>query len=104
MAHEVAKLLLEHSGTFLERQEAIRSAISLGMPLREIEEYLDWLDATRPRRNGDGDSVSGPNPEDSDGRPDAADGEGNRPPQENAEHPNEVEGGDPHDRPGRDNA
>ena len=47
MAHEIAKLMLEHAGTFLERTEAIRTALSLGMPLHEIEEYLDWLDATR---------------------------------------------------------
>ena len=47
MAHEIAKLMLEHAGTFLERAEAVRVAISLGMPLSEIEEYLDWLDATR---------------------------------------------------------
>ena len=43
MAHEIAKLLLEHAGTFLERSEAIRTALHLGMPLNEIEEYLDWL-------------------------------------------------------------
>jgi hypothetical protein len=48
MAHEVAKLLLEHSGTFLQRTEAIRTALSLGMPLNEIEAYLDWLDSIRP--------------------------------------------------------
>jgi DNA-binding transcriptional MerR regulator len=47
MVHEIAKLMLEHAGTFLERAEAIRTALSLGMPLHEIEEYLDWLDATR---------------------------------------------------------
>jgi DNA-binding transcriptional MerR regulator len=47
MVHEIAKLMLEHAGTFLERAEAIRTALSLGMPLNEIEEYLDWLDATR---------------------------------------------------------
>ena len=47
MGHEIAKLLLEHAGTFLERAEAIRVAMSLGMPLREIEEYLDWLDTAR---------------------------------------------------------
>jgi len=47
MAHEIAKLMLEHAGTFLERTEAIRVALSLGMPLHQIEEYLDWLDATR---------------------------------------------------------
>ncbi len=47
MAHEVAKLLLEHAGTFLDRQEAIRTCLRLGMPLAEIEEHLDWLDALR---------------------------------------------------------
>jgi len=47
MAHEVAKLMLEHAGTFLERTEAIKVALSLGMPLNEIEAYLDWLDAMR---------------------------------------------------------
>lgn len=47
MAHEIAKLLLEHAETFLERTEAVKSALSLGMPLNEIEEYLDWLDAVR---------------------------------------------------------
>ena len=48
MAHEIGKLLLEYAGSFLERTEAIKVAMSLGMPLREIEEYLDWLDASRP--------------------------------------------------------
>ncbi|MEN6457945.1 MAG: hypothetical protein ABFC63_03380 [Thermoguttaceae bacterium] len=47
MGHKIAKLMLEHAGTFLERTEAVRVALSLGMPLNEIEEYLDWLDATR---------------------------------------------------------
>jgi len=47
VAHEIAKLLLEHAETFLERTEAIKSALSLGMPLNEIEDYLDWLDAVR---------------------------------------------------------
>lgn len=45
MAHEIAKLLLEQAGTFLERKEAIQAALDLGMPLNEIEEYLDWLDS-----------------------------------------------------------
>ena len=53
MAHEIAKLLLEHAGTFLERTEAIKTALSLGMPLAEIEEYLDWLDTTRPPSSDD---------------------------------------------------
>ena len=47
MSHEIAKLLLEHAETFLERTEAIKSALALGMPLEEIEDYLDWLDAVR---------------------------------------------------------
>ncbi len=47
MAHEIAKLLLEHAGTFLERTEAIEAAMKLRMPVGEIEEYLDWLDLIR---------------------------------------------------------
>jgi hypothetical protein len=47
MAHEIAKLLLEHAGSFLERTEAVKVAMGMGMPLAEIEEYLDWIDATR---------------------------------------------------------
>ena len=43
MAHEIAKLVLEQSETFIERSEAIKTALSMGMPLNEIEEYLDWL-------------------------------------------------------------
>lgn len=50
MSHEIAKLMLEHAQTFLDRQEAIRSAMALGMPLNEIEEYLDWLDQTKDLR------------------------------------------------------
>lgn len=48
MAHEIAKLLLEHADTLLDRQEAIKTALGLGMPLHEIEEYLDWIDSVRP--------------------------------------------------------
>ena len=44
MAHEIAKLMLENSKTFLEREEAVETALSLGMPLGDIEEYLDWLE------------------------------------------------------------
>ncbi len=47
MPHEIAKLLLEHAETFLERTEAIKTALYLGMPLHEIDEYLDWLDVLR---------------------------------------------------------
>lgn len=57
MAHEIAKLLLENADTFLSRQEAVKSALGLGMPLHEIEQYLDWLDLMRssqerPASNG----------------------------------------------------
>ncbi len=44
MSNKIAKLLLEKSGTFLERSEAIKAAVNLGMALNEIEEYLDWLE------------------------------------------------------------
>ena len=47
MAHAIAKLMLEHAETFLERSEAVKTALYLGMPFQEIEEYLDWLDAVR---------------------------------------------------------
>ena len=61
MAHEIAKLLLEHAGTILEREEAIKTAIYLGMPLREVEDYLDWVDSIRPLP-----------PDNSSGEPDAS--------------------------------
>jgi hypothetical protein len=47
MSHEIAKLLLEHAETFLERTEAVKAALSLGMPLNEVQDYLDWLEALR---------------------------------------------------------
>ena len=47
MPHKVARLILEQTRTFLEREEAIRTALNLGMPLNEIEAYLDWLDLMR---------------------------------------------------------
>jgi hypothetical protein len=59
MAHEVAKLMLEHAGTFLERTEAIKVALNLGMPLNEIEEYLDWLDVVRDKVEGDEPEANG---------------------------------------------
>lgn len=43
MAHEIAKLLLEHAGTAIERGKAIETAVRLGMPLQEIDQYLEWL-------------------------------------------------------------
>lgn len=50
MPHEIAKLLLEHSETLTDRVEAVRLAVRLGMPLDEIEEYLDWLELVRSRQ------------------------------------------------------
>jgi hypothetical protein len=47
MAYEIAKLLLEMAGTFIERQQAIAAAVNLGMPLNEIHEYLDWIESVR---------------------------------------------------------
>jgi hypothetical protein len=44
MAHEIAKLVLERADNFLERTEAIRTALSLKMPIHDIEVYLDWLE------------------------------------------------------------
>jgi len=44
MDHDDAKLLLRRAATFEERVKAIQAAQDLGMPLSEIEEYLDWLD------------------------------------------------------------
>lgn len=52
MSHKIAKLILEHAFTFLEREEAVRTALSLGMPLQEIEEYLDWLERAEPASSG----------------------------------------------------
>lgn len=51
MTHEIAKLMLEHAETFLGRTEAVKTALSLGMPLHEIQEYLDWLDTVNPFRD-----------------------------------------------------
>jgi hypothetical protein len=51
MAHGIAKLLLEHADTVLDRQQAIKTALTLGMPLHEIEEYLDWVDMMRSARS-----------------------------------------------------
>jgi len=50
MAHEIAKLLLEYADSFADRTEAVKVAHGLGMPLHEIQDYLDWLDATKPPR------------------------------------------------------
>ena len=44
MSYEIAKLILEHARSGAERNAAVRTALGMGMPLRQIEEYLDWLD------------------------------------------------------------
>ena len=50
--HQMAKLLLRRAGTLLQRYEAVSTAESLGMPLGEIEAYLDGLDfASEQSRN-----------------------------------------------------
>ncbi len=59
MAHEIAKLLLCQAETYSDRTEAIETALSLGMPLHEIESYLDWLDQVL---NGYKSSESSENP------------------------------------------
>lgn len=51
MTHKIAKLMLEHAGSFLRRSEAVETAMSLGMPLEEIADYLDWLDLMKPGRD-----------------------------------------------------
>jgi len=53
MAHEIAKALLESAQTARERLEAIKSAMRLGMPLSQIEQYLDWLDARRMNQDSE---------------------------------------------------
>lgn len=45
MAYEIAKAVLEQARTPFQRMKAVRVAFRLGMPLHEIEVYLDWLDA-----------------------------------------------------------
>jgi len=45
--YEIAKLILERAATLWEREEAVRQALYQGMPLNEIEEYLDWLEMVR---------------------------------------------------------
>jgi hypothetical protein len=62
MAHEIAKLLLEQADTFLDRTKAVETAMSLGMPFNEIEEYLDWLDQTRDIRRPPTENIDPENP------------------------------------------
>lgn len=48
MDHSTAKQLLEQAKSFSERIQAVEAALAEGMPLIEIEAYLDWLDSLRP--------------------------------------------------------
>jgi hypothetical protein len=50
LAHEIARFALTYAVTLRERAAAVQAALSLGMPLNQIEEHLDWLDANRRRR------------------------------------------------------
>lgn len=59
MVHEIARLVLEQADTFLRRQKAIRTALDLGMPLHEIEDYLDWLDIIEGKRDSDEEAAEG---------------------------------------------
>ncbi|GAA4422485.1 MULTISPECIES: hypothetical protein [Bremerella] len=43
MANEKAKLLLENATNYFERISAVQSALQLGMPMEDIEDYMDWL-------------------------------------------------------------
>lgn len=71
MTHEIAKLLLEKADSFLDRTETVKVAISLGMPLNEIEAYLDWIDAVRSMGNGNAPAPPDPErPPESGGSPD----------------------------------
>jgi hypothetical protein len=47
MRHAKAKNLLATAATADQLQGAVAEAINLGMPLFEVEEYLDRLDAVR---------------------------------------------------------
>ena len=59
MGHEIAKSLLEGARTLPERAGAVQKAVSLGMPLHEIETYLDYLDANPPPDGGDAEGGKG---------------------------------------------
>ena len=52
MAHEIAKLILEHADTIAERSKAVRIALWMGMPPEEVEQYLDALDQIRGEPTG----------------------------------------------------
>lgn len=47
MDHEAAKAALAKAEGMAQRTAAVSQALDLGMNFREIEDYLDWLDANR---------------------------------------------------------
>jgi DNA-binding transcriptional MerR regulator len=47
VSFDEAKLLLSQAETQSDRRNAVAKALATGMPLHEIEEFLDWVDATR---------------------------------------------------------
>lgn len=49
MGHEIAKLILEHADSVTDQNTAIEKALALEMPLKEIQEYHDWLVARNAR-------------------------------------------------------
>lgn len=44
MDRDTAKEMLARAAAFRERTEAVEAALDAGVPLRDIEAYLDWLD------------------------------------------------------------
>jgi hypothetical protein len=42
-----ARALLARAESQTDRKKAVASAMAAGMPLHEIEEFLDWADAVR---------------------------------------------------------
>jgi len=61
MDHSEAKLMLARALDSADRKAAVSQAIQLGMSLTEVEEYLDWVDASRaqlPAKAGFGHSLA----------------------------------------------
>ncbi|HEY4310629.1 MAG TPA: hypothetical protein VGN12_14360 [Pirellulales bacterium] len=63
VVHEIAKLILEHAESLWERKEAVKKALYLGMPLHEIEEYLDWVTSVRKNGNAPSDEPLAKDPD-----------------------------------------
>lgn len=50
MTHTDAKVAIARAETPVDRKRAVITAMQAGIPLREIEEDLDWADAARAHR------------------------------------------------------